>query len=49
MNLLSKLLFLVCFIALLFTSVEAKASKKLAAKVIKKVKTAPKKSKKIVE
>jgi hypothetical protein len=50
MTLLAKLLFLVCLVALLFTSVEAKAAKKPAAKPAKKqAKASAKKSKKIEE
>lgn len=46
MNLLHKLLFLLCLIAVLFVSVEAKAAKKPAAKPVKKGKPAPKRSRK---
>ena len=44
MNLLQKLFFLLCLVALLFTSVEAKASRKPAPKPAKKSKPASRRS-----
>lgn len=47
MNLLGKILFLLCLVAVLFTSVQSKAAKKPAPKPVKKGKPAPKKSRRV--